>query len=97
MNCCFIGHRDAKGIENIIERNINLLLKSGITDFYSGGSGNFDTLCEKQLKTSAAKLLLFLTTSAKYIVLQILFLTKLFFLSETNHIQNMIFPTEINC
>lgn len=56
MNCCFIGHRDAKGIENIIERNINLLLKSGITDFYSGGSGNFDTLCEKAVKNLGGKI-----------------------------------------
>lgn len=56
MKCTFIGHRDVIGIEKEIYRKVKNLICNGITDFYSGGMGNFDKMCE-----SAKNLHLFLT------------------------------------
>lgn len=57
MKCSFIGHRDSKGIENKIYKCINELIKSGVDEFYSGGMGNFDKMCEKAVKKSGGKII----------------------------------------
>ena len=56
MKCCFIGHRDGSGMEQIIKNYIEKLIKIGVTDFYSGGMGNFDKECEKQAKKAGGKI-----------------------------------------
>ena len=51
MKCCFIGHRDCtEELYDIIYREIKKLMAMRITDFYSGGMGNFDKMCEKAVK-----------------------------------------------
>ena len=55
--CSFIGHRDTKGIENKIYIFISDLIKNGINEFYSGGMGNFDKMCEKAAKKLGGKII----------------------------------------
>lgn len=50
--CTFIGRRDCTNIEPIIYSSVNTLLRQGVNEFYSGGMGNFDILCEKAVKKS---------------------------------------------
>lgn len=50
MKCAFIGHRDADGIEKQIEFEIKNLMQTGNVEFYSGGMGNFDKMCEKTVR-----------------------------------------------
>ena len=50
MKCSFIGHRDSIGLEAVIYPEIKKMMKAGITEFYSGGMGNFDKMCEKAVK-----------------------------------------------
>ena len=50
MRCCFIGHSDSVGIEEKINEEVKKLLNAGINEFYSGGMGNFDKICEKVVK-----------------------------------------------
>lgn len=57
MRCSFIGHRDSIGIEDEIYDNIKKLMKIGITDFYSGGMGNFDKMCERTVKKLGGKII----------------------------------------
>jgi len=57
MKCCFIGHRDSVGIEGEIYALIERLIKMGVTDFYSGGMGNFDKMCEKAAKALGGRIL----------------------------------------
>ena len=52
-----IGHRDIFGIENKIYTEIEKLIKMGITDFYSGGMGNFDKMCEVAVKDLGGKII----------------------------------------
>jgi len=54
--CCFIGHRDIIGIEMQVYTEIKLLMQSGITQFYSGGMGNFDKMCKKSVKELGGKI-----------------------------------------
>ena len=56
MKCIFIGHRDCINIENKVYQQINKLIEQGIMDFYSGGMGNFDILCEKTVKLLGGKI-----------------------------------------
>ena len=56
MKCCFIGHRDSVGIEEEIYTQIAKLIKMGVTEFYSGGMGNFDKMCEKAVKELGGKI-----------------------------------------
>ncbi|MBO5059751.1 MAG: hypothetical protein J6C82_02390 [Clostridia bacterium] len=55
--CCFAGHRDAFGIEKDVYAVIKMLMEHGITEFYSGGMGNFDKLCEKAAKDLGGKVI----------------------------------------
>ncbi len=57
MNCCFIGHRNAVGIEEKILKSVLNLYRLGVVNFYSGGMGNFDKMCEKAVKKIGAKLI----------------------------------------
>lgn len=57
MYVCLIGHRDSIGIEKELYSIISGLMKKGITDFYSGGMGNFDKLCEKIVKQLHGKVI----------------------------------------
>lgn len=50
--CGFIGHRDASGIDEQIQNEINKLLSQNYSTFYSGGMGCFDKTCEKIAKQS---------------------------------------------
>lgn len=50
MRCCFIGHIDAEGLEYKIRESIEKLIKMGVTEFYSGGMGQFDRAFEYALK-----------------------------------------------
>lgn len=54
--CCFIGHRDSVGLENEIYTKITALAELGITEFYSGGMGNFDKMCESAVKKAGGKI-----------------------------------------
>ena len=56
MRCCFIGHRDADGLEYKIRESIEKLIKMGVTEFYSGGMGQFDRACEFAVKRQKGKL-----------------------------------------
>lgn len=50
MKCCFFGHSDfdyASYADNIRAIVINLIINHGVTIFYSGGRGNFDSICAK--------------------------------------------------
>ncbi len=57
MKCCFIGHRDSMGLEEVIYVHIKKLIKAGVKDFYSGGMGNFDKMCEKAVKDLSGKII----------------------------------------
>lgn len=49
MNCCFAGHRLIKytrNLESAIKRELKALIEAGFTDFYSGGTYGWETLCE---------------------------------------------------
>lgn len=48
--CGFIGHRNSFGLEKEIYTEIKALIETGVTDFYSGGMGNFDKMCEQAVK-----------------------------------------------
>lgn len=56
MKCCFVGHRDAFGIEDLVYAAIRRLINNGITDFYSGGMGNFDKMCESAVRHAGGTL-----------------------------------------
>ena len=44
----FIGHSECYGIdEGQVRREISKLIKNGVTDFISGGMGNFDWMCAR--------------------------------------------------
>lgn len=58
MKCGFIGHSDSFGIELSIYSEIKKLIASGVTEFYSGGMGNFDKMCEKIAKELGGKVTL---------------------------------------
>ena len=57
MKCAFIGHRDSFGFEDKVYNQIKNLIDKGITEFYSGGMGNFDITCEKIVKKLDGKLI----------------------------------------
>ncbi len=52
MTCTFFGHRSApSSIEGIIRATIErLILDKGVTRFYVGNNGNFDSMVYRQLK-----------------------------------------------
>lgn len=54
--CCFIGHRDASGMEGLIHPVIARLIEEGVTAFYSGGMGGFDKMCEQAVREQGARL-----------------------------------------
>lgn len=48
--CVFFGHRDdnyCRYKERIVEILIDLIENYGVTQFYSGGRGNFDKICSE--------------------------------------------------
>lgn len=49
ITCCFAGHSqisDAEQIKLKLKKEIiNLIENHGVTEFYSGGKGNFDVMC----------------------------------------------------
>lgn len=57
MKCGFIGHRDSVGIEREIYVCISELMKKGVNEFYSGGMGNFDKMCERTVKKLNGKII----------------------------------------
>lgn len=57
MKCCFVGHRDSVGIEEKIYTAIKKLIANDVTDFYSGGMGNFDKQCERIVKELGGKII----------------------------------------
>lgn len=51
MRCTFFGHRDAPSkIEGTIRETIERLISEGVTCFYVGNNGNFDSMVHRQLK-----------------------------------------------
>ena len=51
MTCTFFGHRDAPSkIEGTIRETIERLISEGVTCFYVGNNGNFDSMVHRQLK-----------------------------------------------
>ena len=51
MICTFFGHRDASSrIEGTIRATIERLILEGVTRFYVGNNGNFDSMVHRQLK-----------------------------------------------
>lgn len=65
--CSFSGHREVLDIdvEKRVKEEIEKLIERGFTEFYSGGMGEFDEICEKavrriQSKNAAVKLYLIL-------------------------------------
>lgn len=50
MRCGFIGHRDSIGLEEKIYPILKKLIEHGVTEFYSGGMGEFDKTCERVVK-----------------------------------------------
>ncbi len=48
--CVFIGHRDYIGDNAPIKQMIQDLMMRGVSEFYSGGMGNFDKACENAVK-----------------------------------------------
>lgn len=57
MKCCFVGHRDIVGIKDLIYSEIKRLIKFGVNEFYSGGMGNFDRMCEMVTRDLGGKLI----------------------------------------
>lgn len=55
-SCCFIGHRDCN-LEKEIFNSIKKLISDGVTQFYSGGMGDFDKKCEKAVKELGGKII----------------------------------------
>lgn len=53
----FIGHRDIIGIEKNIITEIKKLIQGETIEFYSGGMGNFDKMCEGAVKELGAKII----------------------------------------
>lgn len=53
----FIGHRDIIGIESEIYSEILKMKAAGIEEFYSGGMGNFDKMCECAVRKAGGKLI----------------------------------------
>lgn len=56
MKCCFIGHKDAVGVEKEIYSEIKKLVNSGVSEFMSGDMGNFDKMCENTVKKLDGKI-----------------------------------------
>ena len=51
MICTFFGHRDAPSRrEGKIRETIERLISEGVTCFYVGNNGNFDSMVHRQLK-----------------------------------------------
>ena len=51
MICTFFGHRDAPSkMEGTIRETIERLISEGVTCFYVGNNGNFDSMVHRQLK-----------------------------------------------
>ena len=51
MICTFFGHRDAPSkMEGAIRETIERLISEGVTCFYVGNNGNFDSMVHRQLK-----------------------------------------------
>ena len=51
MICTFLGHRDAPSkMEGTIRETIERLISEGVTCFYVGNNGNFDSMVHRQLK-----------------------------------------------
>ena len=50
--CCFCGHREIldAGIEKRIKPALTELIRDGFTEFYSGGMGEFDRMCERAVR-----------------------------------------------
>ncbi len=52
MICTFFGHKDApSGIEKYLQEAIIDLINQGVTCFYVGNQGNFDTMAIKILRS----------------------------------------------
>ena len=56
MICSFIGHRDSVNVEERVYEEIKKLISEGVTEFYSGGMGNFDKICGKIVKKIRGKI-----------------------------------------
>lgn len=52
----FIGHRDSTGVEAAIYAEIKNMINQGISNFISGGMGNYDKMCEKIVKDLGGKI-----------------------------------------
>ncbi len=52
IRCCFAGHRSAPGslFKEVVSVIENIVLESDIIEFYSGGMGDFDNLCEQAVR-----------------------------------------------
>lgn len=50
MRCCFVGHRDIFGAKDLVYAEVRRLMEFGVTEFYSGGMGNFDKICEEAVR-----------------------------------------------
>ena len=50
--CCFCGHREIldADVEKRVHTAITELIHEGFTEFYSGGMGEFDKLCERAVR-----------------------------------------------
>ncbi len=50
--CCFCGHREIldAGIEKRVRSAVMELIRDGFTEFYSGGMGEFDKICERAVR-----------------------------------------------
>lgn len=55
--CAFIGHRDCPEIEKEICEEIRKLICFGVTEFFSGGMGRFDKMCEVAVKELGGKII----------------------------------------
>ena len=57
IGCCFAGHRVAPCslLEEIILAIENLVRESEAVEFYSGGMGDFDKLCEQAVRDAKKK------------------------------------------
>ena len=55
--CVFIGHRNYAGEDADIQQMIRYLMSCGVSEFYSGGMGNFDKICEKTVKALGGTLI----------------------------------------
>lgn len=54
--CGFIGHRDCLGLDKEIHEEIKKIINLGVTEFFSGGMGNFDKMCEAEAKRLGGKI-----------------------------------------